>query len=200
MRLLVRRYLHVFGPASSDHFARWLGIPPRSAREAFEALGDELEPVEVDGERAFVSTGDTEVPRDRPRASASSPTSTPTWLPASPAHACSRGPPPTRALTPSGQAGNYPVLLVDGVVGGVWHQRRSGRRVEITVEPLRALTGAQRRDLEADAALVGGVLEAEPVLAIGAVTVGARVTRALATRICGIVAYATEARPTEDLR
>ena len=27
----------------------------------------------------------------------------------------------TRALTPSGQAGNYPVLLVDGVVGGVWH-------------------------------------------------------------------------------
>ena len=26
-----------------------------------------------------------------------------------------------------GQAGNYPVVLVDGVVGGVWHQRRSGR-------------------------------------------------------------------------
>ena len=50
------------------------------------------------------------------------------------------GPAATRALTPSGQAGNYPVLLVDGVVGGVWHQRRSGRRVVITVEPLGDLT------------------------------------------------------------
>src|SRR6476646_2274332 len=29
---LVRRYLHVFGPASTDHFARWLNIPPRTAR------------------------------------------------------------------------------------------------------------------------------------------------------------------------
>ena len=46
----------------------------------------------------------------------------------------------TRALMPSGQAGNYPVLLVDGVVAGVWHQRRSGRRVAITVEPLHRLS------------------------------------------------------------
>ena len=38
-----------------------------------------------------------------------------------------------RALA-RGQAGNYPVLLVDGVVQGVWHQRRSGRRIEVTVE------------------------------------------------------------------
>ncbi len=65
------------------------------------------------------------------------------------------------------------MLLVDGVVGGVWHRRRSARRVEITVEPLRELTPAQRRTLEADATIVGRVLEADPVLAIGTVTVGA---------------------------
>ena len=34
-----------------------------------------------------------------------------------------------RALA-GGQAGNYQVLLIDGVVAGVWHQRRSGRRSE----------------------------------------------------------------------
>jgi hypothetical protein len=51
-----------------------------------------------------------------------------------------------RALTPSGQAGNYPVLLVDGEVGGVWHQRRSGRKLAITVESLGELTVRQRRD------------------------------------------------------
>ena len=77
-----------------------------------------------------------------------------------------------RALTPSGQAGNYPVLPVDGVVGGVWHQRRSGRRLAITVEPLRELTGRQRRELDDEAALVGAVMEANPTLTVGQVTVG----------------------------
>nr|BFE79085.1 hypothetical protein GCM10020093_016860 [Planobispora longispora] len=52
-----------------------------------------------------------------------------------------------RALA-GGQAGCFPVLLVDGVVAGVWHQRRSGRRIDITVEPLGA-------DLRADAGAGG---------------------------------------------
>jgi len=39
-----------------------------------------------------------------------------------------------RALA-GGQAGNYPVLLIDGTVAGVWHQRRSGRKIAVTVEP-----------------------------------------------------------------
>ncbi len=53
-----------------------------------------------------------------------------------------------RGLAPGGQAGNYPVLLVDGVVGGVWYQRRRGRT------------------------LVGAVMEARPTLVVGPVTVG----------------------------
>jgi hypothetical protein len=76
-----------------------------------------------------------------------------------------------RALA-NGQAGNVPVVLVDGQVGGVWHQRRSGRKLDITVEPLRALSAAQRRSLDEDVALVGAVMQAEPRLAIGRVTVG----------------------------
>jgi hypothetical protein len=77
-----------------------------------------------------------------------------------------------RALSPSGQAGNYPVLLIDGVVGGVWHQRRSGRRLAITVEPLGELTAARRRQLDNEVELVGAVMEAEPTLTVGTVTVG----------------------------
>ena len=42
-----------------------------------------------------------------------------------------------RALA-GGQAGNFPVLLVDGTVAGVWHLRRSGQPVTVTVEPLDA--------------------------------------------------------------
>jgi len=78
----------------------------------------------------------------------------------------------SRALTPSGQAGNYPVLPVDGVVGGVWHQRRSGRKLAITVEPLHELRPAQLRQLGEEADLVGTVMEATATLTVGPVTVG----------------------------
>jgi hypothetical protein len=44
-RELARRYLHVFGPATADGFARWAGISRRSAADAFEALEGSLLPV-----------------------------------------------------------------------------------------------------------------------------------------------------------
>ena len=37
-RELARRYLHVFGPARADGFARWAGISRRSATDAFSSL------------------------------------------------------------------------------------------------------------------------------------------------------------------
>ena len=64
------------------------------------------------------------------------------------------------------------MLLVDGVVGGVWHQRRSGRKLAITVEPLRKLTASQRRQLDDEADLVAAVMEARATLTVGTVPVG----------------------------
>ncbi len=79
-----------------------------------------------------------------------------------------------RALA-NGQAGVFPVLLLGGVVGGVWHLRRSGRRVGITVEPLADLTPAQRGELDAEVARIGDFLGATPQLTIGPVATGAHV-------------------------
>jgi hypothetical protein len=76
-----------------------------------------------------------------------------------------------RALT-GGQAGNVPVVLIDGTVAGVWHQRRSGRKIAVTVEPSGRLTAARRRELEERVERVGQILEAEPTMTIGPVTVG----------------------------
>lgn len=77
-----------------------------------------------------------------------------------------------RALA-GGQAGNYPVVLVDGTVAGVWHQRRSGRRIAVTVEPIgKTLGAARRRELEEQVERVGEVLEAQARLTMGKVTVG----------------------------
>jgi hypothetical protein len=55
----------------------------------------------------------------------------------------------------------------------VWHQRRSGRKLAVTVEPLGRLTAAQRGELDDQVARVGSIVGAEPELAIGTVTVGA---------------------------
>jgi hypothetical protein len=76
-----------------------------------------------------------------------------------------------RALA-RGQAGNFPVLLVDGVVVGVWHARRTGKRLVVTVEPFAALSREQMEELEWQVGRVGEVAEASATLAIGAVDVG----------------------------
>ena len=44
-RELARRYLHVFGPATAEGFARWAGISQRSAAAAFASLEGSLLPV-----------------------------------------------------------------------------------------------------------------------------------------------------------
>ena len=173
LRALVRRYLHAYGPATPQHFARWLAIPPRRAAEVFDEMADELERVELEGAPAWTLAGDTATPQQAPPGIRLLPYFDAFVVAGQPRALLFPGAAATRALTPSGQAGNYPVLLVDGVVGGVWHQRRSGRRLVITVEPIAALSTRQRRQLDDEVALVGAVMEAEPTLVVGEVTVGA---------------------------
>ena len=78
-----------------------------------------------------------------------------------------------RALA-GGQAGNFPVLLIDGVVAGVWHQRRSGKWLDVTVEPLAGtLPAARRAELEEQVERTGEILQGTPRLTVGPVSVGA---------------------------
>jgi DNA glycosylase AlkZ-like len=44
-----------------------------------------------------------------------------------------------------------PVVLVDGMVAGVWGHERSGGRIQVTVEPFQRLSGEQRRQLGEEA-------------------------------------------------
>src|SRR6516164_8169995 len=62
LRTLVRGYLHAYGPATPQHFARWLGIPPRYAAGLFGTLAGDLERVMLDGEPAWTLAGDTGMP------------------------------------------------------------------------------------------------------------------------------------------
>jgi hypothetical protein len=170
---LLKSYLYAYGPATPQHFAQWLNAQRNWATELFDSLSGELESVEVNGSLAWVVAGDTAFPsrmlpgvRLLPYFDAYVVGSQPREL-LFPVRAAQR------ALTPSGQAGNYPVLLIDGTVAGVWHQRRSGRWLDITVEPFDQLTAQERRDLDGQVERMGAFLNAQPRLTIGTVIAGA---------------------------
>ncbi|MFI9768574.1 winged helix DNA-binding domain-containing protein [Streptomyces sp. NPDC052415] len=173
LRALVLRYLRAYGPATPAHCAKWLAAPARWAAGLFERLATDaaIEEVVLQGSPAWVAAGDTSFPAPEWKGVRLLPYFDAYVIAAQPRESLFPGEAYRRALA-GGQAGNYPVLLVDGVVAGVWHQRRQGRRTTVTVEALGALTARQRRELDEQVRRVGEVLEAAPELVLGEVTVG----------------------------
>ena len=168
---VVRRYLHAYGPATPQQFAQWLAAPRRWAMELFDSLSGQLEQVEVDGTLAWVVAGDTSMPSTTPQGVRLLPYFDAYAVGCHPRELLYPGRAAERALA-GGQAGNFPVLLIDGTVAGVWHQRRSSRKLDITVEPLEELTAAQRGELDDQVERIGVILEGKPQLTIGNVTAG----------------------------
>lgn len=173
---LVRHYLGAYGPASSRHFAKWAAAPGAWSDRLFASLASSgaIQEADFEGEPAWLAAGDTEFPEDPARALRGVrllPYFDAYGIAAQPRERLFPGAAYDRALA-RGQAGNYPLLLVDGVVGGVWHQRRQGRRTTVTVEPLGRLTARQERELGERVERVGAVLQARAELAIGKITVG----------------------------
>lgn len=171
---VITRYLYAYGPATAQQFAQWFGAPLGWASDQFERHSQKLTKIKLDGTSAWVASSDTKAPDDEEvKGSVLLLPYFDAYIVGShPRNRLFPGKAATRALAPSGQAGNYPVLLVDGVVAGVWHQRRSGRQIEITVEPLGRLTAGQHRALEAQVDRVGQVLEGNARLTTGTVSVG----------------------------
>jgi winged helix DNA-binding protein len=169
LREAVRRYLRVYGPARADDFGHWMRMPAPDARRLFESLRDELTEVDVEGFRAWLLADDLRFPR------------TTDWpvllLPDYDCFVIGSAPPgrPREQLIPTAAgtrvfnrgAGPYAVLLLDGLVGGVWKRRPKGKRIEVRVEPFRRLARAERSGLEAEASRLESFLEAPVELRVG---------------------------------
>jgi winged helix DNA-binding protein len=146
---LARRYLHVYGPATPESFARWAGIGARYGAAAFDELGGSLTPVRTPAGDAWILSRDEMAFRAAPGPSAPA-----RLLPSGDAYFLCHGadrdlmvPDPARrdALwTPRVWPG---ALLVAGEIAGTW------RRADtvLTMQPWRSLTRAERDAVAAEA-------------------------------------------------
>ncbi|MDQ3707413.1 MAG: winged helix DNA-binding domain-containing protein [Chloroflexota bacterium] len=170
---VLRRYLRAYGPAVHQNFARWFWLKPEQARRVMDSLAGELEEVEVEGRTAYVLAGDADT----------TPTSEAGPVRLLPQYDCYvLGGVPRDRLVPEAArkristhgrgrlegAVGLPVLLVDGVVAGMWERHVRSKRVELKVEAFVQLTHSQRVQLEAEAARIGDFLGLEAALVLGA--------------------------------
>lgn len=170
---ICRRYVSAYGPATHQDFAHWLRLPPGEARRVMESLAGELEEVEFAGRRAWIPATDAVEEGQTAFGSLR-------LLPQYDCYVLGCGPrervvpAAARARVSTYGRGRYegatalPVLLIDGVVAGMWERRKLGRRSELRVEPFGQLTSQQQDQLEAEAARIGAFLEVEVSLSLGA--------------------------------
>ena len=134
---VARRFLGAYGPATYDDLARWWGGGGKTtARQWIGALGDEVSPVEVNGEQAWMLAADS-----REAAELSPPRSV-RLIPAFDQYVIGASRHAERLLVGGSRSRVYrpqgwisPVLLVNGFMQGVWRYEIKSSRVEVIIEP-----------------------------------------------------------------
>jgi hypothetical protein len=147
---LVRRYLHVFGPATSEAFARWAGVRPPRAIAAFEALGKSLTPVRTPIGEAWILTRDEPAFRAAP-----GPVAPARLLPSGDSYYLLQGA-HRELLLPEAHHRRalwtsrvWPgAVLVEGEIVGTWRRAQQA----LAIEPWRRLSTAAREAVEREAA------------------------------------------------
>ncbi len=170
LREVFRRYLRTYGPATTRDFAQWFNLPGPAARDLADSMRAQLIEVRVEGKRTPLLAVEDFNDDD---ASAGSVRLLPHF------DCYLRGCQPrdrlvgTHAKRAAGGTGQFPILLVDGVVAGVWERRQRGSRLEVRVEPYVRLSAPQKQELEREAKRIGEVHETQAELVIGPVEVRA---------------------------
>ena len=148
-RELARRYLHVFGPATANRFARWAGISRSAAANAFASLEGSLLPVRTPlGDEVLLA-------EDEPAMRAADTAAAPArLLPSGDAYFLLHGAERELLVPPAAERQQlwtsrvWPgALLVGGEIRGTW--RRAQHTVR--VEPWGRLTREARDAIETEA-------------------------------------------------
>jgi hypothetical protein len=157
---MARRYLHRYGPATHAEFARWWGTDPAHGKRVFRSIEDELAVVEVDGERVWARRDDVDALAATETVGSASephvrllPNFDPYVLFFHPRGRLVAAEHRDRVFRKS--AWISPVVLVDGLVAGVWEPERKKAGIEVTVEAFGRLAAPVKAAIEREAAAVG---------------------------------------------
>ena len=160
-RELIRRFLRAYGPTPLEGVTRWFGIEPATALGILRSLGDEAISLRIEGRGAWMLADD---------AGGTRPVSGVRLLAQYDSYVIGSHPrdtvidPAARAQIRAYKRGKFegavgvPVLVIDGVVSGVWERVERGGKVQITVRPAVALRADRRRAIAAEADRIGVVL------------------------------------------
>lgn len=162
---ITRRFLSAYGPATREDFARWWAVSPATGGRLIAGLGDEVEPVGLDGGKYWALTATLDEMRS------ASPTKSVRLLPGfdpyiigSTSHAAKlmTGDFKSRVHRPQGWVS--PVLLVDGRIDGVWRHEKKGKRLVVDIQPFARVPKWVMRGVEQEAESLGSFLGATPEL------------------------------------
>lgn len=157
LREVARRYAETYGPVGYRQFREWFSSRSLTAAEARELFSEleqhEPEPLPPSAQSVrLLPEYDVYVMGFREREQLV--------------------PEPVRAQVAAHGKGRYegpagtPFLLVDGVCAGIWSRKKTARKIELTVQPARKLTRAERVGVEAEAERIGAFLALEPQVTI----------------------------------
>ena len=159
---LARRFLHCYGPATTQGFAEWTQRSVGDARDAFSLIEEELIEVAVDGKKAWLLGSDrkTLASPPEPEGTRLLPVQDPflqqrdrsTLLPQEAAR---------RQLWQAirGPGG----VLVNGAIVGTWRARTKRPRLEVTIEPFGRLSKDARHAVAAEAERIAPFRDCESV-------------------------------------
>lgn len=164
MATLIERFLDVYGPATHVDFSRWWGVDAARARRVFKEYGDVMVAADVDGVACWSTP---EALTDLQQDTGDDVTGV-HLLPGFDPYVIA--PIGHRAHTvPDGfidrvsRAAGWisPILLVDGIVRGVWSHELKNGTLTVTVEPFAKVTAATKKAAATAAGRYGELFDAD---------------------------------------
>ncbi|MEE2777900.1 MAG: crosslink repair DNA glycosylase YcaQ family protein [Acidobacteriota bacterium] len=163
---ITRRYLRAYGPANREELARWWGLRSLpQAQRRFDAIGDEVHQVDIDGERRWALAAALEdLLEAKPSRSVRLLPAFDPYVAAAPRGVAAILDATLKSHVYPPQGWLSPVVLVDGRIVGTWKHEAKTTSLRVEVKPFELAPKWLRRSVENEARRLGMLFELEPVL------------------------------------
>jgi hypothetical protein len=165
---IARRYVTAYGPATTDDFGRWLGMPPSAAKRIFRSLGGEIEEVDVEGLKAWVLAASLK------QIEAHKPSRVVRLVPGFDPYVVALARQARYIMPENHKARVYrlqgwisPVVLVGGRMEGVWEYDKKRNRVVVKVVMFAPPNSAIKQGIDAEAQRLGKFFDSDVEVTYG---------------------------------